>query len=92
MLRFLPAPLPVIAILIAIAIVIAPSSVATAQSTDAHPHVLIPYNDHGEWGYCDTLGNIQIKPQYKSAYFFNARTIGEAEVYLSAVETKWGQT
>ncbi|MBI1836886.1 MAG: WG repeat-containing protein [Flavobacteriia bacterium] len=34
------------------------------------PH-LIPYNDHGKWGYCDTLGKIVITPEFNSCGFFN---------------------
>ncbi|MEL7425749.1 MAG: WG repeat-containing protein [Bacteroidota bacterium] len=91
MLRFLSAPAHFIAILIVIAIVIIPSSSVHAQSNDVHPRVLIPYNDHGEWGYCDTLGNLQINPQYEAANFFYSTYISAEEVYLSVVKNKWGQ-
>ncbi len=86
----LPATVFRIAILLAIVIVFVPNLSIHAQSTDVHPNVLIPYNDHGQWGYCDTLGNIQIKPQYEAARFFYAKTINEEETHLSTVYTKHG--
>lgn len=42
-----------------------------AQDT-YRPELLIPYNDHGKWGFSDTLGNIQIEPQFESASFVTA--------------------
>ena len=32
--------------------------------------LLIPYRENKLWGYCDTLGNIKIKPAYDSVTFF----------------------
>lgn len=35
-----------------------------------NPIYFIPYNDHGKWGWCDTLGNVVIQPEYKFCSFF----------------------
>lgn len=37
------------------------------------PLLLIPYNDHGKWGWCDTLGEIKIPTQFITADFFRKR-------------------
>ncbi len=34
--------------------------------------LLVPYFDHGKWGYSDTLGQMLIQPQYESATFFRS--------------------
>lgn len=38
--------------------------------TEYDPKLLIPYNDHGKWGFSDTLGNIKVAPQFESVSFF----------------------
>lgn len=35
-----------------------------------NPEFLIPYNDHGKWGWCDTLGKIKFKAEYSRTSFF----------------------
>lgn len=52
------------------------TSLISQTKTDLPSHLLIPYNDHGKWGWCDTLGNIIIEPQFKWVGFFdkNGRT------------------
>jgi hypothetical protein len=50
----------------------------------------IPFNDHGKWGYCDTLGNIQIKPSLDEAGFFRPYRMGDLAVYYASVATKAG--
>lgn len=34
-----------------------------------NPEFLIPYNDNGKWGWCDTLGKIKIKTEYSKTSF-----------------------
>jgi hypothetical protein len=50
----------------------------------------IPFNDHGKWGYCDTLGTLQIEPAYESASFFYPMNIGAEKYFVSRVETSRG--
>lgn len=45
------------------------SLVAVAQQ-EYTPNFLIPFNNHGKWGWSDTLGNIKIKPEFSSANMF----------------------
>ncbi|MEM8526298.1 MAG: WG repeat-containing protein [Bacteroidota bacterium] len=47
----------------------------------------IPYNEYGEWGWCDTLGNIIIEPRYKSAGFFHKKS-GRL---IAKVQTEFGK-
>jgi len=57
-----------------------------------NPVLLIPYNDHGKWGYCDTLGTIKIKPVYNEVNFFEAFHLnGQLHPY-SYVETPKGMS
>lgn len=53
--------------------------------------LLIPYNDHGEWGFCDTLGNIQIDPAYEKATFFFPFSLAKERIAVSRVQTKDGR-
>lgn len=53
--------------------------------------MLIPYNDRGDWGYCDTLGNLVYKPSFKEASFFYSSTLGDQRVQMANVTTKWGE-
>lgn len=62
-----------------------------AQDATTHPLVMVPYNDHGKWGYSDTLGNLQIAPEYEEAGFFFRRKIGEQQEFVSNVTTEWGK-
>lgn len=51
--------------------------------------LLIPFNDHGKWGWSDTLGNIVIQPKFKQARFFY-QTVVENKVYYNASVTTHG--
>jgi len=42
---------------------------------------LIPYNN-GKWGWCDTLGNIKIKPKYNKTTFFYKPENSLPEAYV----------
>lgn len=53
--------------------------------------LLVPFNDHGKWGYCDTLGKLQIQPAYQSASFFYSTKIGVEQQYVSKVKTAHGE-
>lgn len=44
-----------------------------SQQKYSSPLFLIPYNDNGKWGWCDTLGEKVIDGDYKMAYFFYER-------------------
>lgn len=50
----------------------------------------VPYNDHGKWGWCDTLGNITIAPVFQKTDFFHPHELDDgsydfiAEVYTLA--------
>lgn len=47
----------------------------------------IPYNDNDKWGWCDTLGNIVLKPKYaETGFFFN-----QYDTYIAEVKTEYGQ-
>lgn len=64
----------------------------SAQTTGEAAKVWVPYNDRGSWGYCDTLGVIQLKPRFESAGFFYLRRFGkDLYEYSSQVETRWGE-
>jgi len=41
-----------------------------SQQTNMRADLLIPFNDKGSWGWCDTLGNIIIQPNFSSTGFF----------------------
>lgn len=61
----------------------------TGQTTISsyQPTLLIPYNDHGLWGWSDTLGNIVIKPSYDYAGFFEeSQEKNGDEEYIAKVE------
>lgn len=46
-------------------------SFEVAQAQEAYnPAFLIPYNDHGKWGFSDTLGNVKIEPEFEAVSFF----------------------
>lgn len=62
-----------------------------AQKADVHPLAMVPYNDHGRWGYSDTLANVLIKPRYEKASFYFRRKIGDEIVFLSRVNTSFGE-
>ena len=47
-----------------------------------NPELLIPYNDHGKWGFSDTLGKIVIEPQFESASFFYESRDGVTVSYV----------
>lgn len=51
----------------------------------------IPYNDHGIWGYCDTLGQVTIRPRYEKAGLFYNTLIGDRRTIVSQVTTRWGR-
>jgi WG containing repeat len=57
--------------------------IIACQQSAAQPdgNALIPYRDGKLWGYCDTVGNIVIKPAYSRAEFF--RYANETTVYLN---------
>lgn len=64
----------------------------SAQTSGEEAKVWVPYNDHGVWGFSDTLGNIQIKPRYESVDFFFVRRFGQDQYeYTSLVDTRWGE-
>jgi hypothetical protein len=52
---------------------------------------LIPYNDRGKWGYCDTLGNLVYKPTFQEASFFYPIMLGGQRKQMANVITKWGE-
>jgi len=59
----------------------------------SHPALLyIPYNDHGKWGWCDTLGNVTIPAKYEASRFFypNKDEAGNP-VIMAEVSTKVGK-
>lgn len=45
------------------------SDVVQAQER-YNPEFLIPYNDHGKWGFSDTLGTVKVTPEFESVNFF----------------------
>lgn len=45
------------------------------SQTAYSPKLLIPYNDHGKWGWCDTLGKIHIEPQFDECSFFDVKGV-----------------
>lgn len=49
-----------------------PLSQISAQEMSYTNSLLVPYFDHGKWGYSDTLGQMLIQPQYESATFFRS--------------------
>jgi len=51
----------------------------------------IPYNDHGVWGYADTLGRIVIEPFLQDASLFWPRKMGPDAVYNATVTTDVGK-
>lgn len=65
------------------------TSTSFAQ-TNYNPQFLIPYNNNGNWGWCDTLGNIKIKGDFKEVHFFYQRYQhpNEFEAYI---DTKAGE-
>lgn len=48
--------------------------------------LLIPYNNHGKWGWCDTLGKVIIAPKYKKVNFFYKRN----NIYSASITTEAG--
>ena len=48
---------------------------------------LVPYNDNDKWGWCDTLGNIVLKPKYAETGFF----FKQYDTYIAEVKTEYGQ-
>lgn len=63
----------------------------SAQTLGEEAKVWVPYNDHGVWGFSDTLGNIQLKPRFEQVDFFFVRRFGKDQYeYTSQVETRWG--
>lgn len=52
-------------------------SSAFAQD-DYNSEFLIPYNDHGKWGFSDTLGNLKVTPQFESVSFFFEQGAGRS--------------
>lgn len=62
-----------------------------AQDEIARARVLVPYNDHGQWGYSDTLGNMVYKARYEKAGFYFRRMMNGNETYISRVNTAWGE-
>lgn len=48
---------------------------------------LVPYNDNDKWGWCDTLGNIVLKPKYAETGFF----FKKYDTYIAEVKTEYGQ-
>ncbi len=60
---------------------------------EKHPAELyVPYNDHGNWGWSDTLGNIVVPPKFKRTSFFSSGK-GEAgqSIATAEVETDAGK-
>ena len=43
----------------------------TTLSFSQNNNPLIPYRDGNLWGFCDTLGNVKVKPLYKEIKDFN---------------------
>jgi WG containing repeat len=41
-----------------------------ASQETSQTKIMIPYRDGKDWGFCDTLGNISIKPQFDSVGFY----------------------
>lgn len=46
---------------------------------------LIPYNDNGSWGWCDTNGTIIIEPQYKKTSFFTKIILNDEERLMAKI-------
>lgn len=44
---------------------------STFAQKEYNPMFLIPYNDHGKWGWCDTSGTIVVKQEFEETNFFN---------------------
>src|SRR5690554_2070394 len=60
------------------------------QTQYADVNYLIPYNDHGKWGWSDTLGDIKIKPKYEKTGFFHAYdSIPEAYVKIKGIHNSY---
>lgn len=52
--------------------------------------LLIPFNDHGKWGWSDTLGNVVIQPKFKQAGFFETKIVNNNNCYEAKVKTERG--
>lgn len=67
------------------------SDYSTDRIKGRESQFLIPFNDHGEWGYSDTLGKILIKPSFPEVHFFGPKKMGDGSVYLAKVFTSAGE-
>jgi len=51
----------------------------------------VPYNDHGKWGYSDTLGNVVIKPSYLATTLFRKQASENGLIYSAVATTRAGE-
>lgn len=61
-----------------------------ATKGDINYLLLIPFNDHGKWGWSDTLGNVVIQPKFKQVKFFYKNVIEKKVYYQAYVTTQAG--
>ncbi len=61
----------------------------SCQSTE--PQFLVPFNDHGLWGFSDTLGNIEIEPTFVETSKFYKKRINQELFWVSNVLTEHGK-
>lgn len=70
--------------------------ISSAQSKftkikDYPVQLLIPFNDHGKWGYADTSGTIRVKPHFKQTGSFNSIHVNNKRHTMADVTTKYGE-
>jgi len=54
--------------------------------------LLIPFNENNKWGWCDTLGNIVIEPQFKKTWGFTYNIVDQHKIYSAFVKTEKGKS
>jgi len=51
----------------------------------------VPFNDHGEWGYSDTLGNIIMEPKFLEVSLFKKHSIPNGTILSAVARVKAGE-
>ena len=59
--------------------------ISLSQNDNVDYSYLMPYNDNGSWGWCDTNGTIVIQPQYKKTSFFNKIILKDEERLMAKI-------
>jgi hypothetical protein len=55
------------------------ASISSFAQKEYSPEFLIPYNNNGKWGWCDTTGKVLIEPQFLEVGFFYRSAYNENE-------------